>query len=258
MADYDDYDEELSEEEPESEGAKDDWVRAADLKDAFMILLKRKLTWPVIERTDNYFTKLRKLREYYQIELPFMLEHHEARPNSFYRAYPYDWGLLQTPIEQEAWQAIRSLGHIVLYPQFPVERFHLDFAAPHLNIGLELDGKAWHNEAKDLQRDKELKRLGWKIYRITGSEMNKVIPDPFGQEFSTNHEALEAIEDFINNSGEGVIYAIRTIHFDDSRGRFIFRPQVSSGTQADHEYWVSTIRQICYNCLQDHTNYHRV
>jgi len=64
------------------------------------------------------------------------------------------------------------MGGIVLYPQFPIFNSFIDFANPYLKIGLELDGKDYHNLDKDYETDKKLSRFGWKIFRVTGKEAN--------------------------------------------------------------------------------------
>src|ERR1043165_817359 len=74
-----------------------------------------------------------------------------------------------TPIEEIAWQTIRSLG-TPLYPQVPVDRFFLDFANPYYKIGLELDGAAFHDFDSDARRDNLLMQQGWRIFRIPGAE----------------------------------------------------------------------------------------
>ena len=143
----------------------------------------------------------------------------EQRPNTFYASYPFDWNKIFSPIEKQAWQAIKCKGGIVLYPQFPVGRFFVDFGNPYLKIALELDGKEFHSAERDIIRDSELKELGWTVYRVPGSEM-----------YSTNylewydmdvrdisHSArVGHIYNWFMNTGDGVIEAIKIVHFNGS------------------------------------------
>ena len=72
-----------------------------------------------------------------------------------------------TPIEEWLWHDIRSVD-AVLYPQYPVGRFFVDFANPAAKVAIECDGAAYHDQAKDAARDAELNRLGWTVYRFPG------------------------------------------------------------------------------------------
>ena len=86
-------------------------------------------------------------------------------------AYAWDNGMISmTPIEAWLWAGIRESG-CIFYPQYPVGRVFLDFANPKAKVGIECDGAAYHQDkAKDAARDKVLSAMGWKIYRITGSD----------------------------------------------------------------------------------------
>ena len=83
-------------------------------------------------------------------------------------AYEVDWLRVFTPIEQALWYDIRLCG-AVLYPQFPVGRYFVDFGHPVAKVAIECDGKI-HNEQleADAERQAEIERAGWKVYRITG------------------------------------------------------------------------------------------
>lgn len=73
-----------------------------------------------------------------------------------------------TPIERALWHDIRAVD-IVMYPQYPVGRFFVDFGNPAAGVAIECDGARWHlDKEKDALRDEALKRLGWVVYRITG------------------------------------------------------------------------------------------
>jgi very-short-patch-repair endonuclease len=96
----------------------------------------------------------------------------EAAPRNEWAIDAYAWdGLLElTPIEKWLWADIRQLD-AVLYPQFPVGRFFVDFASPVARVAIECDGAAFHQDkAKDAARDAELERMGWTVYRITGTD----------------------------------------------------------------------------------------
>jgi hypothetical protein len=86
-------------------------------------------------------------------------------------AYAWDEGFLHfTPIETWLWEHIRACD-AVLYPQYPVDRFFVDFANPVAKVAVECDGAAYHTDkSKDAARDARLQALGWHVYRITGSD----------------------------------------------------------------------------------------
>lgn len=73
-----------------------------------------------------------------------------------------------TPIEAWLWADIRQSG-AVLWPQYPVLNFFVDFANPVAKVAIECDGAAYHlDKAKDAARDKRLTDAGWTVYRISG------------------------------------------------------------------------------------------
>lgn len=85
---------------------------------------------------------------------------------------PYAWDdkkiIFMTPIENWLWHDIRHCN-AVLYPQYPVLNFFIDFANPVAKVAIECDGEAYHQDkAKDEARDDRLRTAGWTVYRITG------------------------------------------------------------------------------------------
>lgn len=87
---------------------------------------------------------------------------------------PYEWescrAISLTPIEAALWHDIRAVD-IVVYPQYPVGRFFVDFGNPVARVAIECDGARWHlDKEKDSKRDEELAALGWTVYRITGRD----------------------------------------------------------------------------------------
>ena len=87
---------------------------------------------------------------------------------------PYQWefdgGIKLTPIERLLWADIRTEG-VVLYPQYPVGRFFVDFANPAAKVAIECDGAAFHtNQDRDDARQAEIEAMGWHVYRITGAD----------------------------------------------------------------------------------------
>jgi very-short-patch-repair endonuclease len=153
-----------------------------------------------------------------------------------------------TPIEFAAWISIRAKGRIVLYPQYPALNYHLDFGNPGFKIGLEIDGKNFHSYERDFNRDKALYEAGWKIYRITGSEMVKsdfVNLNDIRQAYDMpERDADEYLEDWLMNTGDGVIEAIKFVHFESSIDQ-----------EFSSEPIFSDFSNYCYKTLQKHT-YH--
>lgn len=171
-----------------------------------------------LENSHTYFDKLKSLKDFYLTNLNEILKTYKESKHLWFISYPTDWTNHFTKIEYQAWCTIREIGRIVLYPQFPVENYFLDFGNPGLKIGLELDGKDFHNKEKDTKRDKVLKEFGWTIYRISGKEM-----------FRTNYKTLSELNfndyDFpdiqkhlsywLLETGDGVIQAIKEIYFEE-------------------------------------------
>lgn len=85
---------------------------------------------------------------------------------------PYAWdGLIcMTPIEDWMWCHCRDVG-IVVYPQYPVGQFFVDFANPRARVAIECDGAAYHHDfAADRSRQQKIQSIGWTVYRFTGRE----------------------------------------------------------------------------------------
>lgn len=131
----------------------------------------------------------RAIREFYREMLPLI----ESSPKNDWAADPYAWSELidMTPIEAWLWTDIRQ-ADVILYPQFPVDRFFVDFANPRAKVAIECDGRAYHlDKAKDAARDAVLESLGWSVYRITGSDCAK----EFNEETRTPSPARKFIDD---------------------------------------------------------------
>jgi hypothetical protein len=150
------------------------------------------------------------IRELYEIN-------QDAIARGEYDPYIVDWTLFFTPIETDAWYAIRYYG-VPFYPQYPVDRYFLDFGDPVRKIGLELDGKQWHDKAKDAARDDVLWNLGWRIFRVTGREAHVILPSPADlRERGVSDSELEfRTRQWVFDSVDGVVAALANFYY---RGR---------------------------------------
>ena len=85
--------------------------------------------------------------------------------------YAWDTGLIcMTPIESLLWHDLRTVD-VVVYPQYPVAGFFVDFANPKAKVAIECDGEFYHRDkSKDAARDAKLREAGWSVYRITGKD----------------------------------------------------------------------------------------
>ena len=112
-------------------------------------------------------------------------------------AYAWDGGkqiISMTPIEAWLWSDIRACD-AVLYPQYPVLGFFVDFANPKAKVVVECDGAAYHQDkARDAARDKMLSNAGWTVYRISGSDCRKECDEATG-EASIPHLFIQRICD---------------------------------------------------------------
>jgi len=138
------------------------------------------------------------IREFYSINMPKIM----AEKRNEWGIDPYAWDegkgiIFLTPIEQWLWHDIRAVD-VVLYPQFPVGRFFVDFANPVAKVAIECDGQAFHlDKEKDAKRDAELRNAGWHVYRISGSDCRK----DFDEATMTSSVAHNFIADIARTHG---------------------------------------------------------
>jgi hypothetical protein len=106
---------------------------------------------------------------------------------------PYGWNdaaISLTPIESWLWHDIRAVD-LVLYPQYPVGGFFVDFANPKAKVAIECDGAEFHQDKeKDAKRDAKLRQLGWTVYRISG----KACRDGVGSDTAWQSEARKFVQ----------------------------------------------------------------
>lgn len=150
------------------------------------------------------------IREAYALILPEIME----GPVS---PYFFEWDF--TPIERLAWMDIRGRG-LRLYPQFPVGRVFIDFADPVRKIGVEIDGAAYHEHAKDLARDTALAQQGWKIFRVKGCDAVKVVQNPFDNqgELEASGEWRNALIEWGMSDSSGFFWALDRIYYKTKFG----------------------------------------
>lgn len=110
----------------------------------------------------------RALREIHRINEPEVERGH-------YDPYIVDWGRIFTPIEEDGWYYVRTMG-LKMFPQYPVGRFFVDFGDPWKHVAIECDGQQWHNAERDAKRDRELADMGWRVLHLSGSELFAVDP----------------------------------------------------------------------------------
>lgn len=158
------------------------------------------------------FDKFLAIREAYKWRLPEWMDEYEQTGDMRQDPYFMDW--IFTPIEKGVWSDIRSLG-LPFFPQMPVLNYFIDFANPFLKIGIECDGKAWHDRELDNARDARLAAAGWMIFRIEGHECKRVI-EPWTE--YEEEECADLVEKYFMTTSEGVMSAIKRRYFDDEPG----------------------------------------
>src|SRR6478672_10530579 len=135
------------------------------------------------------------IENHYRTELPVMMAEYEQTGCMDFDPYAIDHLIHHSPIEDQAWIAIRSYG-LPFYPQVPVQGFFPDFANPFLKIIIECDGAQWHDKKKDAIRDEWLDYCGWTVYRITGRECNKVMDEPGEMFMQMRADGKDISDDF--------------------------------------------------------------
>ena len=96
--------------------------------------------------------------------------------------------------------AANKLGYIdIIIAQYCILGYRLDFAIPDKKIAIEIDGYDFHKTKQqinhDYKRAQQLEKLGWRIFRFTGSQVFKN-PD------ECVHHVIECINDDSNQKEE--------------------------------------------------------
>lgn len=108
----------------------------------------------------------RVLRHYRELEEEFI-----GKKANVWAFDVYAWHdvVQMSPIEDALWFDIRAEG-AVLYPQYPVAGYFVDFGNPIAKVAIECDGKEFHKDLKrDEQRQRRIEAAGWTVYRLSGS-----------------------------------------------------------------------------------------
>lgn len=167
----------------------------------------------VIEREFREHRETRRrwdlIRKAWDVQLPAIL--------AGGRVDPYFLDFDRTPIEEIAWFWIRGLG-VPMYMQIPVAGVFVDFGDPRLKIGLELDGKAYHDAAVDEVRDRRLWQLGWRIYRVPGRETMPPPESYLSGDFDGLYEPrsgpwYDALYEWATGWCEGVVWALNVMYY---------------------------------------------
>lgn len=172
------------------------------------------------------------LRRAYALQLPEIMEQRALGKRARTNPYFLDWDF--TPIEYSAWAAIRGFG-LPFYPQFPAQGYFLDFADPYFKIGVELDGKQYHDAQRDRARDEVLWRVGWRMFRIPGritlplklhgERIDGLDPDCSEENF----------DEWLWGTDEGVMWSLGLVYYD-FRCRFPDQTRTAEVVLRGHRY----------------------
>lgn len=154
---------------------------------------------PVVDRIYRAkgFERLVAIREFYRLAGDYISR--AGRNEWGIDTYEVDWLRLFTPIELALWHDIRA-ANAVLYPQYPVDRFFVDFGNPVAKVAIECDGAQWHaDKSKDAQRQSAIEAKGWTVYRITGRDCKS----DFNEETMERSAARKLIDEVVLLHGIG-------------------------------------------------------
>jgi len=178
------------------------------------------------------FEYVDKIKEWYDHLTPYIMTRPACR---FISPYPdsFNWAQIFSPIEEQTWHAIRGFGQTPMYPQYPVDKYFLDFGHPKINVGIECDGKEWHTDKdKDNKRDKVLSDKGWSIYRISGADCYRLCEDYFELQSYNEFEEDEKrtiLKEYYTTI-EGLVKAIG-IFYCDHKDYWLFELEIDIAFQ---------------------------
>jgi Protein of unknown function (DUF559) len=140
-----------------------------------------------------------------------------ARRGSIASPYflPWDEFWRTSPPEFDLWSSIRYYGRMPLYPQYPILNYFVDFGDPWQRIGIEADGRSYHDEGKDLHRDEELFELGWKVFRIPAVQTRPGYLGPDDEFRELDERAQRArLSRWLLETSDGVIRALKVLYYE--------------------------------------------
>lgn len=140
------------------------FVDAATLESAVEHAIFRRLTSP--QRLLEYLEKLGPRGVNGSAALRRVLE--ERGPGA---------AATESVLEDEVARLLRAAGIYDFERQYWVEGYRLDFAAPPIKLGLEVNGVAFHSAAIDVQRNchklNRLVALGWRVLQFTAADIRR-------------------------------------------------------------------------------------
>lgn len=180
-----------------------DWTKVID---GFERRVKVGALWTNAQTKPERWDALKKI---YAIIEPEILD------SGVYWSDPYffDFCQGQSPIEYLLWQDLRS-NLVGMYPEYPVLKYFVDYWNPTLRIGIEADGKRWHDRQRDCLRDTEIfQKTGGLIFRVTGAECYRGEPpwerhDAFDLDSETYDRLLA---DWYLRTSSGVVRAVSVV-----------------------------------------------
>jgi hypothetical protein len=141
-----------------------------------------------------------------------------ARRGNIVEPYFLPWGEFwkKSPPEFATWWSIRYY-YLPLYPQYPILNYFVDFGDPWQRVGIEADGRSYHDEEKDLRRDEELFEMGWKVFRIPEVETRPGYLGPDDEFRELDERARRArLSRWLLQTSDGVIQALKALYYDGS------------------------------------------
>ncbi len=159
----------------------------------------------------------KKIREHYEYLTPYIESNSKFGLVRWADPYSrsFNWNEYFSPIEEATWHVIRGCGKVPMYPQYPVDKYFVDFGNPVTKIAIECDGKEWHKDKeKDEKRDKVLAEAGWIVYRISGRDCLRPVPDGYYDDYLMPDEIYRILRTFYETTIEGLVRAIGIVHFN--------------------------------------------
>lgn len=168
----------------------------------------------IYENAAKDFDRRIVLRQYYMDAMPEIISLARQSLTTWAGIYPFDWKFNAN--ENSLWSSIRHRP-MVMYPEFPVLNRFVDFGNPFLRIAIEADSKQFHDRKEDVGRDRMLLRVGWKTFRVTYEENTRDFAElsEIAELLDDEHdgEAMDKMEDWMLNTSDGVVDAIRFFYF---------------------------------------------